>query len=95
MFSKKRVPFGTFFSGCRELLAECDVLIDGPCWWDFPDTRRNWVGSANPRFHYLTSVYGPEIETSETFRHIAELRIHTDSLAWNGCPKTLVDIPEE
>ena len=84
-----------FLPGCRELLAECDVLIDGPYLRDFPDTRRNWVGSANQRFHYLTSVYGPEIETSETFRHIVELRIHTDSLAWNGCPKTLADIPEK
>jgi anaerobic ribonucleoside-triphosphate reductase activating protein len=49
--------------GGERLLAVTDVLVDGPYEKDRPETHRNWVGSQNQRFHYLTARYDPSIET--------------------------------
>ncbi|MBN6068423.1 radical SAM protein [Aggregatibacter actinomycetemcomitans] len=53
------------FSGSQRLLNFTDLLIDG----EFDNTKieniRNWVGSTNQKFHYLTNRYSTEIETRE------------------------------
>ena len=90
--SIRRAPF----PGADALLNSTDVLIDGPYRQDLPDSGRNWVGSANQRFWYLTPAYGPAIETDPEFRGIVE--IQTDGLASfraNGCPKTLAWLDEK
>ncbi len=75
------------FPGVEELLAVCDVVVAGPYRRELPETRRNWAGSANQRFHYLTDRYGPEIETDPRFRPAIEIRFHPNGLAmWNGWP---------
>jgi anaerobic ribonucleoside-triphosphate reductase activating protein len=38
----------------RELLAETDILVDGPYLREQPETRRRWIGSANQRIHFLS-----------------------------------------
>lgn len=81
-------------AGSWELLACCDVLIDGSYQAEFPDTRRNWVGSTNQRFHYLTPFYHSEIETDPQFRHVVELRMNDETISFNGCPKTLSDLTD-
>ena len=75
--------------GTAELLEHVDVLVDGPYIQDLPDKKRNWVGSENQKFHYLTSFYDAGIETDERFRGIVEMRFEPLEIAINGCPKTL------
>ena len=75
--------------GVPELLAETDVLVDGPYRAECPEPARNWVGSSNQRFHYLTGAYGPAIETDPAFRGRVEFRVDGDTLRMNGCPRTL------
>jgi anaerobic ribonucleoside-triphosphate reductase activating protein len=75
--------------GVPELLASTDVLVDGPYLADRPEPSRNWIGSSNQRFRYLTGAYGPAIETDPAYRGQIEFRIEGDSLRMNGCPRTL------
>ena len=64
--------------GTRELLAWTDVLVDGPYEALNPDRRRNWVGSTNQRFHYLTKRYDPSIEGADRPSREVEWRIRDD-----------------
>ncbi len=61
--------------GVEELLRHTDVLVDGPFLQDQPDHERNWVGSKNQRFHFLTDRYGPEIIHDPRYRDGVELRV--------------------
>ena len=68
------------------LLAATDVLVDGPYEKDLPETCRNWVGSRNQKFHYLTARYDPSIETDGRYRHVVELKMEGSSWLMNGSP---------
>lgn len=48
--------------GSAELLAEIDLLVDGPYRADLPEDARRWAGSTNQRFHFLTGRYAPGVE---------------------------------
>ena len=73
--------------GVEYLLSHTDVVVDGPFVAARRDTRRNWVGSENQRFHYLTQRYDASIETSSNGRHAVEFRIGLDDrLEINGFP---------
>jgi anaerobic ribonucleoside-triphosphate reductase activating protein len=48
--------------GSRDLLAEVDLLVDGPYVEPLPESRRRWAGSDNQRFHFLTGRYSPGVE---------------------------------
>jgi len=48
--------------GARALLAELDLLVDGPFVASMPELRRRWAGSENQRFHFLTGRYAPGVE---------------------------------
>jgi len=73
--------------GTRELLAWTDVLVDGPYEALNPDRRRNWVGSTNQRFHYLTKRYDPSIEGADLPSREVEWRIRDDGrFVVNGWP---------
>lgn len=50
------------FIGSQRLLNATDLLIDGEFDNTQIETVRNWVGSTNQHFHYLTNRYSPEIE---------------------------------
>src|SRR5437868_10866382 len=41
-------------SAVEKLLAETDILVDGPYIREQPETRRRWIGSANQRIHFLS-----------------------------------------
>lgn len=74
-------------TGVEHLLSHTDVVVDGPFVAARRDTRRNWVGSENQRFHYLTQRYDSSIETSSNGRHAVEVRIGLDDrLEINGFP---------
>lgn len=73
--------------GTRELLAWTDVLVDGPYESANPDRRRNWVGSANQQFHYLTKRYDASIEGTDTPNREVEWRVRDDGrFVVNGWP---------
>lgn len=70
-----------------ELLQYTDVLVDGYFDKEKPETTRNWVGSSNQCFHFLTDKYQSGIEYDERFSHGFELRIKLDgTLISNGFP---------
>lgn len=73
--------------GVDDLLRHTDVVVDGPFVAALPDSRRNWVGSENQVFHYLTPRYNHSIETSDDNRPAIELRVRlNDRLELNGFP---------
>jgi anaerobic ribonucleoside-triphosphate reductase activating protein len=73
--------------GTQELLVWTDVLVDGPYESSRPDRRRNWVGSTNQRFHYLTDRYSASIEGADEPEREVEWRIRDDGcLVVNGWP---------
>ena len=73
--------------GVDALLDHSDIVVDGPFVAALPDQRRNWVGSSNQRFHYMTSRYERSIETSSFDRPAVEVRVGLDDqLRMNGFP---------
>jgi anaerobic ribonucleoside-triphosphate reductase activating protein len=71
----------------NELLQWTDLLVDGHFDTNNRETTRNWVGSTNQRFHFLTDRYTNGIEYDEQFSHGFELRIRPDgTFQLNGFP---------
>jgi anaerobic ribonucleoside-triphosphate reductase activating protein len=67
-------------AGSRELLAELDLLVDGPYRADLREMTRRWAGSSNQRFHFLTTRYSPGVELVRTGGpdRVVELRFGPD-----------------
>lgn len=80
------------YPGSTELLKYTDVLIDGDFRQDCIDETRNWIGSTNQVFHYLTNRYDSSIETDERYHGLVELRVLESITTLNGCPKSLSDL---
>ncbi|KQZ35090.1 hypothetical protein ASD92_07675 [Massilia sp. Root1485] len=73
--------------GAQDLLAACDVVVDGPFVATRGEQVRNWVGSTNQRFHYLTDAYDVSIETDPRYRNGIEVRFErSGTLRVNGFP---------
>ncbi len=73
--------------GIRELLQATDILVDGPFIAAQLESRRNWAGSANQRFHFLTKRYAPGIEWDSAYAPAVELRVYGDgTVRMNGWP---------
>lgn len=73
--------------GSVDLLKHTDILVDGPYVADLPDPDRNWTGSANQRFHFLSDRYAQGIECNPAFGRGIELRIGLRSeMTLNGWP---------
>jgi anaerobic ribonucleoside-triphosphate reductase activating protein len=66
-------------TGVDALLSCCDVVVDGPFLPTKPDKLRNWVGSTNQQFHYLTSFYDSSIETNQEYSPAIEIHVRTDT----------------
>jgi anaerobic ribonucleoside-triphosphate reductase activating protein len=65
------------------LLAETDLLADGPYLADRPELLRPWVGSTNQRLHALTPLYEGVLEELPPDR--VEVRVRNDGIvAVNG-----------
>jgi len=73
--------------GVPELLSNVDILVDGAFVSTEPEKKRNWAGSTNQQFHYLTARYQPGIEFDPKYAHGFELRLFEDgTLRANGWP---------
>lgn len=78
---RRRLP------GVELLLRHTDVVVDGPYVSALRDTARNWVGSENQRFHYLSQRYDASIEKNLIDRPSVEIRVDIDErLKVNGFP---------
>ena len=80
------------YPGCTSLLEFTDVLIDGDFRQDCVDETRNWIGSTNQKFHYLSNRYEPSIETDKRYHGLVEVRVLERATTVNGCPKSLGDL---
>jgi anaerobic ribonucleoside-triphosphate reductase activating protein len=73
--------------GAEDLLAACDVVVDGPFVAARRERERNWVGSTNQRFHYLSNAYDASIETNARYRNGIEVRFEqSGKLRVSGFP---------
>ena len=69
----------------HELLAYCDVLVDGPFIQNQPEQHRRWIGSANQVVHFLTSRYDPN-DPIWRRPNTLEIRLRNGELTVNGFP---------
>lgn len=69
-----------------DVLANCDVVVAGPYQQDSPETIRNWVGSSNQEFIYVTDRYTAAIETSASDAPTLEVVIQKDGVDMHGYP---------
>ena len=78
--------------GVAELLAATDVLVDGPYFAGEADHVRNWAGSSNQRFHFLTECYAAGIERDPRWADGVEFAIDAmGKLTRSGWP----DLPQQ
>lgn len=77
------------FKGSTQLLKYSDVLVDGEFDITQIEEKRNWVGSRNQRFIYLSSRYTNQIET-RILEVTNEWRIRSDGyIVVNGLPSKI------
>jgi anaerobic ribonucleoside-triphosphate reductase activating protein len=69
------------------LLAETDILVDGPYLREQPDTTRRWIGSTNQRIHFLTDRYRPD-DPCWRQPNTLELRVRNSEVTVNGFPSS-------
>jgi anaerobic ribonucleoside-triphosphate reductase activating protein len=67
------------------LLAETDILVDGPFLRDEPEARRRWIGSANQRVHFLSDRSDPN-DPRWSLPNTLEIRLAGRDLTVNGFP---------
>ncbi|WP_407833155.1 4Fe-4S single cluster domain-containing protein [Vibrio rotiferianus] len=72
--------------GSERLLNATDLLVDGPYLRRKPETERNWCGSTNQQFHYLTDRYQPSIETDPRFQPSIEVGVSLEQVRISGYP---------
>jgi anaerobic ribonucleoside-triphosphate reductase activating protein len=68
-----------------ELLAETDILVDGPYRRDMPETRRRWIGSSNQRVHFLSDRCRAD-DPRWLLPNTLEIRLAGGELTVNGFP---------
>jgi anaerobic ribonucleoside-triphosphate reductase activating protein len=68
-----------------ELLAACDLLVDGRFDRARPERRRRWIGSTNQELHFLSSRYDPADACFRSANSV-EIRLRRGELEVNGWP---------
>ncbi len=68
-----------------ELLAETDILVDGPYLREQPETRRRWIGSANQQVHFLSERCRAD-DPRWRLPNTLEIRLNGTELIVNGFP---------
>lgn len=67
------------------LLANTDLLVDGPYIREQPDTTRRWIGSTNQQIHFLTGRYRAD-DAYWAEKNTLEIRMRGTELTVNGFP---------
>lgn len=84
-FEREFLESGDAPDGAAALLAQTDLLVDGPYLADKRDLGRPWVGSTNQRFHFLTDRYRHLEENLKGMPDRIEVRISPmGAVAING-----------
>jgi anaerobic ribonucleoside-triphosphate reductase activating protein len=68
-----------------DLLANTDILVDGPYLRELPEARRRWIGSANQRVHFLSDRYSAD-DPHWLLPNTLEIRLAGGELSINGFP---------
>lgn len=68
-----------------KLLAETDLLVDGPYDRTKPESDRRWIGSTNQVLHFLSDRYRPDDPRFRT-KNTVEIRLVKGELVVNGWP---------
>src|SRR5262245_18674784 len=68
-----------------ELLAETDILVDGPYIREFPESKRRWIGSSNQQVHFLSDRCDPA-DPRWLQKNTLEIRLIEGELSVNGFP---------
>lgn len=68
------------------LLAQVDLLVDGPYVQALHQDDRRWIGSRNQRAHALTDRYADLVARWDAGRNTVELRLRGELLHINGFP---------
>jgi anaerobic ribonucleoside-triphosphate reductase activating protein len=71
--------------GVKELLAETDILVDGPYVRELPESNRRWIGSSNQRIHFLSDRCDPN-DPRWLQKNTLEIRLRDGELSVNGFP---------
>lgn len=69
----------------NHLLANADILVDGPYVRELPDTTRRWIGSTNQRIHFLSDRYQAD-DPCWRERNTLEIRVRGNEVSVNGFP---------
>jgi anaerobic ribonucleoside-triphosphate reductase activating protein len=69
----------------QNLLAETDVLVDGPYLRELPETQRRWIGSTNQRVHFLSNRCRAD-DPRWLLPNTLEIRLTGTELTVNGYP---------
>lgn len=67
-----------------DLLAQTDILVDGPYLRERPDNERRWIGSTNQRIHFLSERYSFDDRWRKS--NTLEIRFKDGELTVNGFP---------
>jgi anaerobic ribonucleoside-triphosphate reductase activating protein len=67
------------------LLAQTDILVDGPYDREQPDRTRRWIGSTNQRIHFLSERYVANDPCWQQ-RNTLEIRVRGEEVFVNGFP---------
>jgi anaerobic ribonucleoside-triphosphate reductase activating protein len=68
-----------------QLLAETDILVDGPYIREQPETKRRWIGSANQRVHFLSGRANAN-DPRWLLPNTLEIRLIDGAVSINGFP---------
>lgn len=69
----------------QQLLANTDILVDGPYLRERPDTSRRWIGSTNQTVHFLSRRYCPNDPCWQK-PNTLEIRVDRAGISINGFP---------
>lgn len=69
----------------HDVLAQTDILVDGPFVRELPETRRRWIGSANQQIHFLSDRYSAD-DPCWLLPNTLEIRWSRNELTINGFP---------
>lgn len=78
--------------GCTALIAQTDLLIDGPFRQDLLDTSRPWVGSSNQRYHFITGRYRHLEPDLASIPNRLEVRVQADGTVFVNGLATRADL---
>lgn len=84
-FELEALRSGRVVDGAEALLAEADLVVDGPYDRERPEHRRRWIGSRNQLLHRLTDRYAPD-DPRFLEPNTAEVHFIDGELTINGWP---------